>query len=324
MEELCARTGGYGRFFRTLVILYVGWWVAVGLVLFFLLDHHRCEAQLPALAWLLYSAVVVAMLVLTVLLELAMIQRIGLLKAASFLELFSERRWQIPLISTVLWKLDAYMDVAFIFVARDCGSSLWQASFATVIFAVLLGQLLLNSFFAFTDCDHELPASLGFFMLDFKLMNTAVRAILPFDPDSSLLPVARPVTLRTARRLVGLEKVVSDIAQVSIQIVYLENAPVAQTFVLLSVLVGILHGSFSVFMVVQECVQDERVDQARRAELCTALLRHDTALLPCESIRSIEARAPGPAPSIASVSKAPAPSLQVMQIPDLIEIPDLL
>merc|ERR1719201_1953753 len=173
------------------------------------------------------------------------------------------------------------MDIGFIFVARDCGSSLWQASFATLIFGVLLGQILLNITFAFTDCDNELPSSLGFFLLDFKLVNTAVRSILPFDPDSSHLPVGRPVTLRTIRQMICMEKVLSDIAQASIQIVFLQSANVAKSFVVLSVLVGIIHGTLSIVLVVRDYVQDEWDVQARRAEL-------GTALLPCDSIRRLD------------------------------------
>merc|ERR1719428_965229 len=152
---------------------------------------------MPYFAWLLYGATLMAMLAMAVLLELSVVQRLGLLKAGELLSICSERRWQIPLITTILWKLDSYTDVVFIFIAKDCGSSLWWASLACFVFGVVFGQMLFNVCFACTDCDHELPSSFGFVLLDFKLVNAAVRDVLPFDPDASHLPIARPVTLRT-------------------------------------------------------------------------------------------------------------------------------
>jgi len=267
MEEICTPLGGYGWVFRRLVMLYVGWWVAIVLVLLLLLDHHRCEAQMPVIGWVLYAAIVAAMLFLAVLVELSMVQRLGLLKADRFPAILFERQWLIPLISTVLWKLDSYLDMAFIFVAHDCGSSLWQASLCVVVFGVVLGQLLLNIGFAATDCDHELPSSFGFFLLDFKLVNTAVLSIIPFNPDASHLPVARPVTLRTTGHFIGMEKVLSDLAQVCIQIVYLRSNSTASSFVMFSVLVGILHGTFSICVVVREWVTDEKTAIAKTAKL---------------------------------------------------------
>lgn len=271
MEEFCASAGGYTIFFRTLLRHYFGWWAAVVAVPTVFLDHHRCEAQLPFLAWLIYAATVFAIVAMAVLLELSVVQRLGLLKAGELTHMFSERRWQVPLVSTVLWKLDAYTDVAFIFIAKDCGSSLWWASLATFIFSVVFGQLLFNTCFACTDCDHELPSSFGFVLLDFKLVNTAVRSILPFDPDASDLPVARPVTLRTTGHLIGMEKVVGDIAQVSIQIAFLHSSNAPQSFVLFSVLVGMIHGTLSLIMVIRECVQDEYDLQAQSIHFGTAL-----------------------------------------------------
>lgn len=272
MEELCTAAGGYGRFFRTLMLHYLGWWVALVAVPAVFLDHHRCEVRLPYFAWVLYTATLFAMLTMAVLLELSMVQRLGLLKAGELIDVCSERRWRLPLLSTVLWKLDAYTDVAFIFIAKDCGSSLWWASLATFFFGVVFGQLLFNMCFACTDCDHELPSSFGFMLLDFKLVNAAVRHVLPFDPDASHLPVARPVTLRTTSNLIGMEKVVGDIAQVSIQVVFLHNTKMPHGFVVFSVLVGILHGALSLGLVLRECVQDEWALQAPSLQSGTALL----------------------------------------------------
>lgn len=272
MEELCTQSGGYGRFFCTLTLHYFGWWVGVVAVPAVFLDHHRCEAKLPTFAWLLYGAALVAMLTMAVLLELSVVQRLGLLKAGELLNICSERRWQLPLITTVLWKLDAYTDVVFIFIARDCGSSLWWASLATFVFGVVFVQLLFNMCFACTDCDHELPSSFGFILLDFKLVNAAVRHVLPFDPDASHLPVARPVTLRTTAHLIGIEKVMGDVAQVSIQVLFLRNSKLAHSFVVFSVLMGILHGSISLGQVLRECVQDEFQVQAQNLQLGTTLL----------------------------------------------------
>merc|ERR1719253_1187681 len=182
---------------------------------------------------------------MAVLLELSVVQRLGLLKAGELGSVFSESRWKVPLVLTVLWKLDAYTDVVFIFISRDCNSQLWWAAFATFVFGVIFCQLFFTSCFACTDCDHELPASFGFLLLDFKLVNHAVRHVLPFDPDASHLPVARPVTLRTSGNLIMLAKGVGDIAQVSIQTLFLHNAKAPNLFVMLSIVVGTLHGALS-------------------------------------------------------------------------------
>merc|ERR1719327_2505232 len=99
---------------------------------------------------------VFGMLIMAVLMELTVVQRLGLLKAGEISQLIYERRWKIPLIGTVLWKLDAYTDVVFIFIAKDCGSYLWWASLATFTFGVIFGQLLFNTCFACSDCDREL------------------------------------------------------------------------------------------------------------------------------------------------------------------------
>merc|ERR1740121_3369573 len=176
--------------------------------------------------------------------ELSLVQRLGLFQAGDIQRILSDVRWQVPLLGTVLWKLDSYTDVVFIFIARDCGSSLWWASAATFIFGVVFGQMTFNVCFACTDCDHELPASFGFVLLDFKLVNAAVRGALNFDPDVSHLPVGRPVTLRTASNLVGVEKLIGDIAQVCIQILFLGSANYAHGFVYFSVF-GVLNGAFS-------------------------------------------------------------------------------
>lgn len=236
------------------------------------LDHHRCEVRLPYFAWFLYSATLLAMLAMAVLLELSVVQRLGLLRAGELFEACADKRWQLALVGTVLWKLDSYTDVAFIFIARDCGSSLWWASLATFVFGVVFCQLLFNMCFACTDCDHELPSSFGFVLLDFKLVNAAVRDVLPFDPDASHLPVARPVTLRTTSHLIGMEKAVGDIAQVCIQSLFLINAKMPHGFVIFSVLVGVLHGAMSLFLVLRECVQDEVSLQAHGIQQGTALL----------------------------------------------------
>lgn len=272
MEELCAGAGGYGRFFWTLVFHYYGWWVVVIAVPALFLDHHRCEAKLPYLAWILYAATLTAMIAIAVMLELSVVQRLGLLRPGDVVHLYEERRWRIPLVSTVLWKLDGYTDIVFVFLAHDCGSSLWWASLATFIFGIVFGQLLINTCFACTDCDRELPPSFGFVLLDFKLVNTAVRHVLPFDPDASHLPVARPVTLRTTAHLITMEKVVGDVAQVAIQSVFLYNAKVPHGFVIFSCIVGVLHGLVSLCTVVRECVQDEWAVQAHRYQNGTALL----------------------------------------------------
>jgi len=257
MEELCTNTGGYGRFFWSLTLQYLGWWVGVVAVPALFLDHHRCESKQSSLAWLMYAAVVFAMLAFAVLLELSVVQRLGLLRADEISNIWNEPKWQMPLLSTVLWRLDSYTDVVFIFIAKDCESSLWWASLATFVFGVVFGQLLFNLCFACSDCDHELPTSFGFVLLDFKLVNAAVRSVLPFDPDASHLPVARPVTLRSTAHLVAMEKIVGDIAQVSIQILFLGTARAAHGFVILSVLVGAVHGGLSLVVLLRECWQDE-------------------------------------------------------------------
>merc|ERR1711988_289420 len=118
-------------------------------------------------------------------------------------------------------------------------------------------------------------------LLDFKLVNTAVRSVLPFDPDFSHLPVPRPVTLRITRHLTGIEKVVSDIAQVSIQIAFLRTDQPTPNFVKVSVLVGIAHGIFSLYIIIRGYVQDELAVQGAPLS---------TALLPCDRIRTFEPR----------------------------------
>eukprot|EP00930_Biecheleria_cincta_P087692 TRINITY_DN76925_c0_g1_i1.p1 TRINITY_DN76925_c0_g1~~TRINITY_DN76925_c0_g1_i1.p1 ORF type:complete len:357 (-),score=55.77 TRINITY_DN76925_c0_g1_i1:104-1054(-) len=255
MEELCMAAGGYSRFFRTLVFHYFGWWAAVVVVPGVFLDHHRCEASQSYFAWILYAATVSAMLVMAVLLELTVVQRLGLLQAGDLAGIWQEPQWQLPLLSTVLWKLDSYTDVAFIFVARDCGSSLWWASLAVVIFVVVFCQMTFNTCFACSDCDGELPKSFGFWLMDFKLVNAAVHGVLPFDPDASDLPVGRQVTLKTAANLVSLEKAMGDIAQVSIQSLFLANSAVPHGFVIFSVLLGTMNGCLSVTLVVRESLR---------------------------------------------------------------------
>lgn len=272
MEELCTAAGGYARFFWTLTLHYFGWWGGVVAVPALFLDHHRCEVRLPYFAWFLYTATLLAVLTMAVLLELSVVQRLGLLRAGELLEVCTERRWQVPLVGTVLWKLDSYTDVVFIYIARDCGSSLWWASLAAFLFVVVFCQLLFNMCFACTDCDHELPSSFGFTLLDFKLVNAAVRDVLPFNPDASHLPVARPVTLRTTSHLLGMEKVMGDVAQVCIQSLFLMNAKIPHGFVIFSVLIGVLHGTLSLCMVLRECVQDEVSLQAHSLQQGTALL----------------------------------------------------
>jgi len=271
MEELCTTSGGYGRFFRSLLFQYMGWHVAVVAVPAIFLDHHRCEGSQPWVAWLLYVAVVVAMVAMALLMELTAVQRLGLLQAGELEALLFEPRWRMPLVATLLWKLDTYTDVAFIFIARDCGSSLWWASLATFVFGIVFCQLLLNLCFACTDCDHELPPSFGFVMLDFKLVNVAVHQVLPFDPDVSHLPVARPVTLRSSAHLIGIEKIVGDIAQVSIQSLFLGNAQYSHGFIMFSIVVGLMHGGITLATVMRECVQDERSLQSQGLQQGVAL-----------------------------------------------------
>merc|ERR1711879_944433 len=103
--------------------------------------------------------------------------------------------------------------------------------------------------FAMTDCDRGLPRSFGFVLLDFKLVNSAVRRFLPFDPDASQLPITPTVTLRTIARLVDSEKVAIDVAQVAIQMLFLRDATGPQVFVCCSVAFGVLHGIFSTCLV---------------------------------------------------------------------------
>lgn len=101
-------SGGYSRFFRTLAFHYFGWWAAIIVVPGVFLDHHKCEANQPYFAWILYAVTVSAMLVMAVLLELAVVQRLGLLQAGDLAGIWQDPQWQLPLLSTVLWKLDSY------------------------------------------------------------------------------------------------------------------------------------------------------------------------------------------------------------------------
>lgn len=256
MEELCANAGGYRGFFWTLLLHYFGWWATIASLPAIFFDHHRCEVKATYFAWVLYTATVVGVLAIAVLLELTMVQRLGLLRPGELRTVWSERRWLVPLFGTLLWKLDGYTDVVFVFVAHDCGSTLWWASLATLVFGVVFGQLLFNACFACTDCDRELPPSFGFVLLDFKLVNTAVRHVLPFDPDASHLPVSKPITLRTTSNLISMEKIVIDVAQVSIQAMFLVNAELPHSFVMFSVLVGVFNSAWAISVFMRECLQD--------------------------------------------------------------------
>ncbi|CAK9111289.1 unnamed protein product [Durusdinium trenchii] len=249
MDELCSDVGGYRAFLRRLALQYFGWWVAIAGVPAVFLDHHRCESSMPYLAWCLYGGTVLAMLVMAVLMELTIVQRLGLLKAGE-LHVLQERRWRRPLASTVLWKLDSYTDMAFVFIARDCGSSLWWASLASIIFCTVFCQMLFNTCFACSDCDGELPESFGFVLLDFK---------------------AKPVTLKSSANLVGLEKVVGDVAQVCIQSLFLMSASAPHGFVIFSVIVGALNGCLSIALIAQDALQEESAVQDRELEQGTVL-----------------------------------------------------
>merc|ERR1719498_793816 len=68
-----------------------------------------------------------------------------------------------------------------------------------------------------------------------------------------------------------MEKVVIDVAQVSIQILFLHNTQAPQSFVLLSIIIGMIHGTLALITVIRECVQDERDMQKRKVVLGTAL-----------------------------------------------------
>ncbi|CAK0906200.1 unnamed protein product, partial [Prorocentrum cordatum] len=186
-------------------------------------------------------------------------------------EIWLEQRWQLMVAATLLWKLDSYTDIAFMFVARDCGSSLWWASLATCGFVVIFGQLFLSTSCSCRDCERELPPSFGFVLLDFKLVNHAVKQVLPFDPDASDLPVARPVTLRTVAHLLSLLKIMGDIAQVSIQLIYYKNAEAPHAFVVLSILANVLHGTLACGTLGQEWLQDELATQSSGLQTGTAL-----------------------------------------------------
>eukprot|EP00435_Cladocopium_sp_Y103_P031360 s3391_g7.t3 len=82
MDELCSNVGGYRTFLRRLALHYFGWWVAIAVVPAVFLDHHRCESSMPYIAWCLYGGTVLAMLVMAVLVELSMVQRLGLLQGS--------------------------------------------------------------------------------------------------------------------------------------------------------------------------------------------------------------------------------------------------
>jgi len=271
MDELCVNMGGYGGFFWMLIRHHFAWWLLIIVVPALFLDHHRCEARLPFFAWLVYGATLVAMLTVSLLLELSVVQRLGLLRGGDLQEIWLERRWQLMVAATLLWKLDSYTDIAFMFVARDCGSSLWWASLATFGFVVIFGQLFLSTSCSCRDCERELPPSFGFVLLDFKLVNHAVKQVLPFDPDASDLPVARPVTLRTVAHLLSLLKIMGDVAQVSIQLIYYKNAEAPQAFVVLSILASVLHGTLACGTLVQEWLQDELATQSSGLQTGTAL-----------------------------------------------------
>jgi len=302
MEELCNNAGGYSRFLQSLALHHLCWWVAITVVPAVFLDHHRCEANMPYWAWTLYGATVLAMLTMAILMELAMLQRLGLLQASEFWSFWQERRWWLPLASTVLWKLDSYTDVAFVIIARDCGSSLWWASLATIIFGVVFCQMIFNTCFACSDCDGELPASFGFVLLDFKLINTAIRSVVPFDPDASDLPVAKPVTLRSSGNLVSLEKAIGDIAQVCIQSLFLMSASAPHGFVMFSVAVGAANCCLLIVAVVQNAVSEEWAVQAQDLQQGTVLAKG------AEEPSDLEEGSPRQMPPMEEMPSGPTPT----------------
>lgn len=271
MEELCASAGGYNKFFRSLLIQYVGFHVAVFSIPAIFLDHHRCEGNQSAFAWILYVVIILLCTSFAVLVELNLVQAIGLLDPRDVPEFVLEERWRLPLILSFAWKLDLYTDVAFVFVAFDCGSSLWWASVATTCFTVVFCQLLLNGIFACNDCDRELPASFGFVMLDFKLVNAAVKHVMPFDPDKTHLSMSRAITLPSSGNLIALQKIVGDVAQVSIQALFVGSQQDVHLFVYLSMASGTCHGIVAVVSLVKEFVRQGNCYQSGCLEQGVAL-----------------------------------------------------
>lgn len=68
---------------------------------------------------------------------------------------------------TVVWRIDVYLDVVFIIIARNCDSNLWWASFACFVIVNVILQMLLMNLFVCTDCDHQMPGGMGFLLYDF-------------------------------------------------------------------------------------------------------------------------------------------------------------
>ena len=68
----------------------------------------------------------------------------------------------------MIWRIDIYLDVVFMIIARNCGSHMWWASLAVLLFGNWGIQVFLNGFFAHYNCDGELFDKMGFIIFDFK------------------------------------------------------------------------------------------------------------------------------------------------------------
>jgi len=97
------------------------------------------------------------MLVLVVLMELSVVQRLGL----------SRPEPSCGSVTPTPTKFSSSSRVTVV-------PRLWLASLATFFFGVLLGQSLYNACIVCMDCDHELPASFGFTLSVFKMVETHV------------------------------------------------------------------------------------------------------------------------------------------------------
>ncbi|CAD7954199.1 unnamed protein product [Amoebophrya sp. A25] len=142
---------------------------------------------------------------------------------------------------TAVWRIDVYLDLIFIIVARNCGSNLWWPSLAVFVSVNFLLQIFLHLLFAFTDCDGQLPRCMGFVLFDFGLVNKAVRLRLPFNYDSIAAGIGGPgsgmLTPQKVSHCIMVEKCfLGDVGQILIQTKFLLDVTTPNNgFVYLSV-----------------------------------------------------------------------------------------
>eukprot|EP00397_Hematodinium_sp_SG-2012_P014549 GEMP01014793.1.p1 GENE.GEMP01014793.1~~GEMP01014793.1.p1 ORF type:complete len:337 (+),score=69.13 GEMP01014793.1:280-1290(+) len=262
MDNLCVRCGGYDSFFWKLFGHYIALWVVVIVAPLATMEHHTCQ-EVKILSWV--SHVV-----------FALFQAWSLRhewRLSQQLVSYPQKlpKWHDAWLSrTLLWRINIYLDVVFIFIARDCGSSLWVAALVCFVVSNVVGQLLLHSCFAMSDCDHQLPHSFGFVLFDFLLVNSVVRQQMPALEDSTLAgPFSRTWTLRGVDRCIQFEKsALSDVVQAGIQLMFLNSDEGTLSWlVILSVSVSLLHAMVTIASIAMEICGEVKAGRKRSIDV---------------------------------------------------------